>query len=202
MTDFAARAKDWDEIPGRAERARAVAEAIREQVSLSPTMTALEYGCGTGLLSFALQPFLGPIVLADSSTGMLDVLKEKIANSGIKTMTPIKLDLSVDPLPAQRFDLVYTLIVLHHIPDTAKILQSFRSLLKPGGVLCIADLDREDGSFHSHEPGFDGHNGFERAELRLELEKTGFDNIRFTTCYKIIKGERTYSLFLAVGVKQ
>jgi len=202
MTDFDARAKDWDEIPGRAERARAVAEAIREQVSLSPTMTALEYGCGTGLLSFALQPFLGPIVLADSSTGMLDVLKEKIANSGIKTMTPIKLDLSVDPLPAQRFDLVYTLIVLHHIPDTAKILQSFRSLLKPGGVLCIADLDREDGSFHSHEPGFDGHNGFERAELRLELEKTGFDNIRFTTCYKIIKGERTYSLFLAVGVKQ
>ena len=201
MTDFDARAKDWDEIPGRAERARAVAEAIREQVSLSPTMTALEYGCGTGLLSFAIQPFLGPIVLADSSTGMLDVLKEKIANSGIKTMTPIKLDLSVDPLPAQRFDLVYTLIVLHHIPDTAKILQSFRSLLKPGGVLCIADLDREDGSFHSHEPGFDGHNGFERAELRLELEKTGFDNIRFTTCYKMIKGERTYSLFLAVGEK-
>jgi len=202
MTDFDVRAKDWDDVPDRIERAGAVAEALREQVSLSPTMTALEYGCGTGLLSFALQPFLGPITLADSSTGMLDVLREKIANSGIKTMTPLKLDLAADPLPAQRFDLVYTLMVLHHIPDTAKILQSFQSLLKPGGILCIADLDREDGSFHSHEPGFDGHNGFERAELRLELEKTGFDNIRFTTCYKMIKGERTYSLFLAVGEKQ
>lgn len=47
-------------------------------------MTALEYGCGTGLLSFNLQPFLGKIVLADTSEEMLEVLKEKIAASQIK----------------------------------------------------------------------------------------------------------------------
>ena len=202
MTDFDARAKDWDEIPVRAERARAVAEAIREYVSLTPETAALEYGCGTGLLSFALQPFLGPITLADSSTGMLEVLKEKIAASGIKNMTPLKLDLAVDPLPMERFDLVYTLMTLHHIPDTADILRKFFAILEPSGSLCVADLDKEDGSFHSHEPGFDGHNGFDRAELRLELEQTGFANIRFATCYKMIKGERTYSLFLAMAEKR
>ena len=54
----------------------------------------------------------------------------------------------------ERFDLVYTLMTLHHIPDTAKILGSFQALLQPGGVLCIADLDKEDGSFHSHEADF------------------------------------------------
>ena len=77
MTDFDSRAKDWDEAPGRVERANAVAAAIREQVRLSQTMTALEYGCGTGLLSFALQEELGPITLADSSNGMLDVVRDE-----------------------------------------------------------------------------------------------------------------------------
>ena len=122
MTDFDSRAKDWDEVPGRVERANAVAAAIREQVALSRAMKALEYGCGTGLLSFALQAELGSITLADSSSGMLEVLREKIARGGITNMSPFRLDLAVDPVPAERFDLVYTLMTLHHIPDTAKIL--------------------------------------------------------------------------------
>jgi ubiquinone/menaquinone biosynthesis C-methylase UbiE len=202
MADFDSRAKDWDAVPGRIERAKAVAVAIREQVALSRVMTALEYGCGTGLLSFALQAELGPITLADSSSGMLEVLREKIALGGIPNMTPLRLDLAVDPLPEERFDLVYTLMTLHHIPDTARILGCFHSLLQPGGVVCIADLDKEDGSFHAHEPAFDGHNGFNRVELGLDLEKAGFTNIRFNTCYKLNKGERPYPLFLAVAEKK
>ena len=202
MADFDIRAKNWDEVPRRIERANAVAAAIREQVRLLPTMAAFEYGCGTGLLSFALQTDLGRITLADSSSGMLDVLREKIAASGIKNMTPLKLDLAVDPLPVQRFDLVVTLMTLHHIPDTARILQCFRSLLQPGGVLCIVDLDREDGSFHAHELAFDGHNGFDRAELSLMLSGLGFIDIRIKTCYETIKDGRSYPLFLAVAEKK
>jgi ubiquinone/menaquinone biosynthesis C-methylase UbiE len=201
MTDFDGRAKSWDEVPGRIERAGAVAAAIRAQLAISPKMTAFEYGCGTGLLSFALQAGLGQITLADSSTGMLDVLKDKIAASGFKNMTPLKLDLAVDALPGERFDLIYTLMTLHHIPDTVNILERFHSLLLPGGSLCIADLDKDDGSFHSHEPGFDGHNGFDRAELRQILSGAGFTNIRINTCYEIVKNDRVYPLFLAVAEK-
>src|SRR5512140_1752279 len=112
MTDFDAKAKGWDEVPGRRERANAVAAAIREQVRLSIKMSALEYGCGTGLLSFALQPYLGKIILADSSAGMLEVVKEKIAASGVKNMSPLLLDLSRDPLSAQRFHFIYSLMTL------------------------------------------------------------------------------------------
>ena len=55
MTNFDERAKDWDSDPKKVERARVVAEAIRAAIPLSKEITALEYGCGTGLLSFALQ---------------------------------------------------------------------------------------------------------------------------------------------------
>ena len=202
MSDFDAKALDWDKIPGRAERAVAVAAAIREQVALSQAMSVLEYGCGTGLLSFTLQAELGQIILADSSAGMLDVLRGKIAHAGISNMTPLRLDLAVDPLPMERFNLIYTLMTLHHVPDTARILGCFHSLLQPGGFLCIADLDKEDGSFHADDSGFDGHNGFDRAELGRYLEHAGFTRIRFSTCFMVIKDAHPYPLFLAVAEKK
>jgi ubiquinone/menaquinone biosynthesis C-methylase UbiE len=200
VSDFDARAANWDKDPVRVERANAVAVAIRQQVKLTHEMTAFEYGCGTGLLSFALQPYLGSITLADSSAGMLAVLREKIAANGASNMTPLKLDLIADPLPASRFNLLYTLLTLHHIHDTDRVLQGFHALLKPGGLLCIADLDKEDGSFHV-DSDFDGHNGFERAELSKKIMQAGFANVHFSTCYESPKNGRLYPLFLAVAQK-
>jgi len=200
MIDFDSKARGWDDVPGRRERATAVATAIRKNVRLSGQMSALEYGCGTGLLSFALQPRLGHITLADSSSGMLDVLKEKISSSGAKNMTPLLLDLSIDPLPTERFDLVYTLMTLHHIADTLDILRKFHDLLKPSGIVCIADLNKEDGTFHDHE--FEGHHGFDRVQLRKLLIQADFKKIRFTTPFSIKKGARVYPLFLAWGEKK
>jgi ubiquinone/menaquinone biosynthesis C-methylase UbiE len=203
MTNFDMRAKDWDSDPLKVERAQRVAEAIRKNVPLTRGMSGLEYGCGTGLLSFALQPSLGHITLADSSAGMLEVLQEKIASSGVKNMTPLRLDLSTNPLPDQRYDIVYMMMVLHHMPDTRKALKDFYALLKSPGSLCIADLDKEDGSFHGAD--FDGHTGFDRMELTPELEQAGFRQVRFLTVYQIMKETggkaKSYPLFLLVAEK-
>ena len=100
-------------------------------------------------------------------------------------MTPVKLDLLVDPPPAQRFDLIYTAMTLHHVPDTDHILRVFHDLLKPGGTLCIADLDQEDGSFHG--PEVDVHHGFDQADLSLRAAKAGFADMQFQTVFSITK---------------
>ena len=199
MTDFDAIARGWDEVQGRKERAEVVAKAIRREVNPSNNMSALEYGCGTGLLSFALQHFLGSITLADSSSGMLEVLQEKIVANAITTMKPILLDLVNDPLPFEKYDLIYTLMTLHHITDTQSILGKFHSMLNPGGILCISDLDKEDGTFHTHE--FHGHHGFDRQELTELLVNADFKNIRFTTPYIVKKDARAFPLFLVIGEK-
>jgi len=203
MTYFDLMAKEWDSVPRRIERARAVAEAIKTSIHLSPSMKAFEYGCGTGLLSFELQPYLGHITLADSSSGMVAVLEEKIKSRGIQNMAPLRLDLSIDPLPQERYYLLYTLMTLHHIPDTDRVLRGFYTLLASQGYLCIADLDKEDGSFHG--AGFDGHNGFDRDELGDRLTRLGSRNTRFTTCYQMTKevetGVKTFPLFLMIAEK-
>ena len=181
MTDFDEKAPTWDANPIRVERARAVAQGIRASVAITPGMTALEYGCGTGLLSFALRPYLAHITLADSSNGMLAVLDEKIVSGGIQNMTSLKADFITDPLPEARFQLIYSLMVLHHVPDTDKILGIFYDLLDSPGYLCVADLDKEDGSFH-HD-GFTGHHGFDRNELAEQARRAGFRKVEFTTVF-------------------
>jgi ubiquinone/menaquinone biosynthesis C-methylase UbiE len=199
MTNFDERAKDWDSDPKKVERARVTADAIRNAIPLSENMSALEYGCGTGLLSFALQAGLGQITLADTSPGMLDVLAEKIAAAGVTNMRPVKLDLATDPLPAERFQLTYSLMTLHHVPDAKGILGKFHALLEPGGFLLVADLDKEDGSFHTNGTT-DVHLGFERSELQRWVEAAGFENVSFSTAFVITKKiegkEKTFPVFL------
>lgn len=201
--DFDAKAKTWDSDPVKQERALAVAAALRQRVPLSRDWRALEYGCGTGLLSYALHAELGQITLADRSPGMLAVLAEKITAAGLTHLRPLALDLLTDPPPAERVDLIYTLMTLHHVAHVDRLLRAFRDLLRPSGWLGIADLDREDGSFHGG--GFAGHHGFDRTALRAQLRDAGFGGVNFSTCYLMKKttdqGMREYPLFLAVAVR-
>lgn len=203
MIDFDAKAREWDASSNRAERARIIAEAIRFRVPLAPTMTAIEYGCGTGLLSFALQPYLAKITLADSSDGMLAALREKLAVRGIQNMEPVKMDLLTDPLRRAGYNLVYTLMTLHHIAETDQILRGFYNLLDRQGFLCVADLDQEDGSFHG--PDFTGHKGFVRNDLAVKVKRAGFRNAEFATVFNMVNEvdgrKKTFPLFLMVAEK-
>ena len=195
---FDSKAREWDDNPVFVERGLKIADAIRKAVPLHRHMSALDYGCGTGLLSFPLKDELGTILLADSSDGMLAVVAEKIAAQGAANMAPMKLDLMADAPPAQRFDLIYTSMTLHHVPDTDAILRILHDLLKPSGTLCVADLDKEDGSFHG--PEIDVHHGFDRADLSQRAAQAGFTGMQFQTVFGIAKeqasGTRDYPVFL------
>ena len=201
MNEFDQKAQQWDAKPIRVERALAVAAGIKAAVLPSPQMAALEYGCGTGLVSFALQSELGHITLADSSSGMLAVLRDKIAAHNTQNMTPVQLDLMIDPLPAERYQLIYTLMTLHHIPDTDKMLRAFYELLDNSGYLCVADLDQEDGTFHAVV--FHGHLGFDREELGAQAKQAGFQTINFSTIFHMrqeVNGvSKDFPLFLMVA---
>lgn len=198
---FDSKARQWDENPVFRDRANKIAAAIQAAIPLNQSMRALDYGSGSGLLSFPLQGQLGQITLKDTSPGMLAVAAEKIAAWGVTNMTTKLMDLTLAALPDERYDLIYSSMTLHHVPDTDAILATFLALLNPGGWLCIADLDKEDGSFHGMH--VDVHHGFERTTLAAQASQAGFGEIDFSTVFEIVKetetGQRAYPVFLMLA---
>lgn len=185
MNEFDIKATEWDKNDMHRERARTVAREILEEISLNREMTALEFGAGTGLLSYMLKDHLKEITLIDNSEGMVKVLNEKLKAEKADNLKVVKADLENEDFKGGPFDLIYTLMVLHHVGDVETIIRKFHSLLRPGGHLAISDLYSEDGSFHGE--GFHGHHGFDPVSLTALLGKYGFTGINHHKVYVIDK---------------
>ena len=201
-TYFDEAAPTWD-TPEKVDRSRTIARAIAASVPLQPDWDALEYGCGTGQVTWNLADELRHVTLADTSEGMLDAVRARLAAEPSPRFSVARLDLSIDPAPPVTYDLVYTVMALHHIADVDRVLAEFHATLKPGGWLAIADLDADlEGHFHGE--GHDGHHGFDRDDLAARVEAAGFSQPAVRTATTITKGpeggpQRTFDVFLAVA---
>ncbi len=204
MSEFDKKARDWDLNPERWERSKAVAGSIIKLVPLTKGMKALDFGAGTGILSFMLADNFTEIIMVDSSSEMVAVMEEKVAEAGNLNLKPLFLDLLNSEADSLKVDCIYSLLVLHHIENTELILKKFFNLLNPGGYIAIADLYSEDGSFHGAD--YNGHNGFDIDKLKSILCSTGFSSCYHEDCYvvkKIIEGvEKEFPLFLLTARKE
>ena len=205
MNEFDIKAAGWDENPVHVDRASSIARQVLEIIPLNPGMIALEYGAGTGLSSFLLRDHLKEITLMDNSLEMVRIMRKKIRDSGAENLRVLKFDLEHKDYRKGKFDFIFTQMVLHHVDDTETILRRFGDLLNSGGFLAIADLYKEDGSFHGE--GFTGHRGFDPEELSGILEKYHFKNISHRPCFTINKmltetETRPFGLFLLVAGRE
>jgi len=203
MNEFDIKAAEWDKSDMHSDRARTVAGEILKEIPITAEMRALEFGAGTGLLSFLLRDKLKEITLVDNSAGMVKVLREKLSADNTGNMKVLDIDLEHDDYPDGRVDLIYTLMVLHHVNDVETIIRKFSGMLNPGGYLAIADLYPEDGSFHGES--FNGHKGFDTAKLAALLEKYGFRVISQRKVYVIDKitsddSRKQFEVFLMIAM--
>jgi len=202
--NFDEQAVVWDNDPKKIERAKVVAREIIDFIQPTKNLCALEFGCGTGLLSFELRDSFKRIALADNSEGMIKVLQQKIQIAGIKNFDPLLIDFE-DDIQISKQDVVYTLMALHHMPDISRILKTFNSIITQNGYLCIADLVKEDGSYHAHENDFNEQDGFDRKELTEKLIDNNFKVEYYNECYVIEKEVdnkiKKYPLFLMICKK-
>lgn len=196
---FDACARAWDKEKMHMDRSIAIAAALQEMIPLQPGMKALEYGAGTGILSFLLKDAFAHTVLMDNSAEMIKVCEEKVAFYNTTHIQPVAFDLENSNYP-ETFDIIYTQMVLHHIMNVAAIFKKFAAMLNPGGYLAIADLYTEDGSFH--EPGMQVHKGFEPTHLQQQLTEQGLHAIQYKPCFEIKRDNRhVYPVFLLTAQK-
>jgi len=195
---FNDKAKNWDTGEMKRLISSAVGSSILKHVPLHQQMNVMDFGAGTGLISAQVVPFVNKIIAVDISKAMLDKLVSKPELQG--KVEAVCQDITAKPINA-KFDLIMSAMAVHHVEDTSKLINTFFAHLKPGAKVALADLDKEDGSFHPE--GSEGvfHSGFERNELQQLLENNGFDNVRFFTIHIIKKQEKQYPVFLVVATK-
>ena len=202
--DFNIQAISWDN-ENRTKRAKVIAERIADTVELKKYYSALEFGCGTGLVSFNLYEKLKNITCIDTSQGMIDTLNSKIEQSKVHNMIAYQYDINENHLLMPTYDLIYTSMALHHIVEIERTLANLYCLLKKDGHISIIELNEDDGRFHKAEKNFNGHNGFNQNELKKMLQKVGFQELDSNTFYqdkKIIEDVSiNYSLFIMTGKK-
>ena len=199
---FDDEAATWDDDPGHEKRQLAVAQAIKEAVNLTPRMSAVDVGGGTGRLSIMLSDLVGSVVVTDPSAGMVKVARKRIEAAGLSDrLRAVQADLTTDRLQGA-YDLVWSSMALHHVRNLDGLLLSVAGLLVHGGRLLIADLDEDpDGAFHADKVDFDGHHGFDRQRLTEQLTRAGFGEVSFSDVTTILKNDREFGVFLCTATK-
>jgi ubiquinone/menaquinone biosynthesis C-methylase UbiE len=193
---FEQMAKRYD-TEERIELARVIVKEVRPELRNSKSKSLIDYGSGTGLISLGLSDLVDSILLVDSSKQMLEVAKAKISYKGITNSKVLYSDFTQET-PEIKTDIVLMSLVLHHFPDTKKILQELFNILNDGGKLIIIDFDKKDKINHPKV-----HNGFSHEELKKRLSEVGFKSTEMKTFYhgNGIFMNQDASMFISSSIK-
>ena len=199
MTDlFKEKAQDWDANDKVRGLSSGIGAAIQANVILDKTMSVMDFGAGTGLITAQIADKVKKVTAVDVSEAMLEKLMAKEALQG--KVEAVCRNILEKPL-AVRFDLIVSAMAMHHVDDTDKMIACFAGHLKPGGKIALADLDEEDGTFHP--AGIEGvyHKGFNREAFGLLLSRHNFKDIRFVNAHTICKEDKSYPVFLVLATR-
>jgi len=198
MSTFDARAKEWDKKDIRVNGAKVIADAIQKQVALTSDMEIIDFGVGTGLLGFEIAKKVKQVYGVDTSAGMIATLKEK--NSDELSIIPIHQDIIEKPL-TQKFDGLVSSMTLHHVKNLELFFKTIFATLKEKAFIAIADLESEDGTFHSDNTGVH-HFGFNEEKLTQIVQKSGFCDVKIENINTIHKPHGNFGIFLLTARKQ
>lgn len=164
----------------------------------------MDYGCGTGLLGFKMVDKVDRMTFCDTSKPMLEQVEKKREYYGYKNVKTLCSDFTRNELPREKYDLILSMLVLHHVDEVQKIIASFSKLLNPGGLFCWIDLDEEDGSFHLHDESIP-HHGFSKTNLENLIHTNHLEMVFYTNELRILKeieGEfKEYPFFVMIAKK-
>lgn len=194
---FEEKAKTWDKGDVQTNTAHAIANAIKEKVELTKDMDILDFGVGTGLLGFEIAQKVKKVHGVDISAKMLEKLEEK--NTPQLSIKPYCQDIIKEPLDI-KFDGLISSMALHHIENLDNFFNTIYKNMKSGSFIAIADLESEDGTFHSDNTGV-FHFGFDEKKLHEVVKRCGFDNILFKNISSIKKPEKEFGIFLMTAMK-
>jgi len=198
---FAHKAENYEENVKRVTNVQNIADGILKELSYSKDMHILDFGSGTGLLTQEIAPFVGSITAIDMSEAMNKVLSEKIVDFPCD-LEVLKLDITKEKYvnKLQNIDGIISSMTIHHVEDIEDLFTKFYNLLNVNGTIGLADLEKENGSFHSEDTGV-FHFGFDKDNFLSIAKKVGFKDLKVETISTASKPHGNFPIFLLTGRK-
>lgn len=122
--------------------AKISAHVIAELISNKSEKTAMDFGCGTGLVGLELMEEFQSILFVDSSENMIQQLNKKLSTVDNSNTRTLWVDLEGDNVPEVKVDVIFLSHVLLHIKDTQDIIQKLWKMLHAEGQLVLVDFDK------------------------------------------------------------
>ncbi len=113
-----------------------------QSVLLQGSERVLDAGCGTGVLGRYLKARYPKINYTGIDLSVERLKDAKNLNPQDFNFFPVDLFRQEDyQVLKQPVDMVFNRYVMHHLRDHATVLKNFHNVLRPGGTLCIVDID-------------------------------------------------------------
>ena len=150
-------------IEGR-ERLRILSRVLRpttldflKRAGARPGMRCLEVGCGGGDVTCDLARLVAPggtVLGTDIDDPQLAIARKEAEAQGVGNIRFVHSDITRE-IPDGPFDFIHARFLLTHVPDPAGALRRMRSVLAPGGVVAIEDIDFRGHFAHPPSPALD-----------------------------------------------
>ncbi|MCD4779306.1 MAG: methyltransferase domain-containing protein [Candidatus Omnitrophica bacterium] len=149
---------------------------------ITPEMSVLEIGCGTGCFTLQFAETKAHITAIDVSPDFLDIARKKVIASNVSFKIDNAYALSFED---SSFDTIVGSSVLHHL-DIDQALKEFLRVLKPGGTIFFAEpnmlnpqifIERNVGFVKSYLHVSPDETAFVRGPLRKKIFQYGFEDV-------------------------
>jgi len=195
---FKHKAEGYEKNKSRVDNVNNIASAVIRNVTFDKSMHIMDFGSGTGLLLQKIAPLVKKITAVDISPSMNQQLRDKKDKIDCE-LDILEIDLTKVVLD-QKYDGIISSMTMHHVENIDAMFEKMYSMLDERGFIAIADLEKEDGSFHTEDTGV-FHFGFLRGAISDAAAKAGFKNIELTLASTIRKPQGNYPVFLLVATK-
>lgn len=137
-----------------ADQAGTLADLLHHDTAYPAGSRVLEAGCGTGRQSLILAAHSpgADITSVDISQASLEQARQAVAQAGHANLRFLRADLFNLPFAPKSFDHVFVCFVLEHLADPLSALKALKSMLRPGGTICVVEGDHGSCYFHPETP--------------------------------------------------
>lgn len=143
---------------------------LLDRLGLREGMRCIDVGCGGGDVTVEIARRVGAggqVLGLDRDAVELAIAREEARGFGLAQIAYEVHDLLVDQLPVARFDLAYVRFLLTHLNDPEGAIRRLRSMLAPGGMLVVEDIDLSGHFIHPPSPAFADFVHLHREAARL-----------------------------------